>query len=68
MYAVTSVATVFVLTICDYQVHLACGFEVPPPRALAAEKLHPLGNSGVWLCEDERQLRQDLASLPALRQ
>ncbi|MDP6557616.1 MAG: retropepsin-like aspartic protease [Pirellulaceae bacterium] len=68
MYAATSVATVFVLTICGYQVRLACGFEAPPPRTLAAEKLHPLGNSGIWLCEDERQLRQDLASLPALRQ
>ena len=67
IYRSTSVATVFVLTFCSCQVHSLYVVEAPPTRPLAAEKLHPLGNSGVWLCEDERQLRQDLVSLPVLR-
>jgi hypothetical protein len=60
--------TAFATFFCGYQMDSSNGFEAPPPRPLAAEKLIPLGNSGLWLCEEERQLRQDLASLPAMRQ
>jgi hypothetical protein len=61
----TARLAVFLIIVCGFDARMSRGVEAPPP--LAAEKLLPLGNSGVWLCEDERQLRQDLASLPALR-
>ncbi len=60
-------AIFFVLSFGSDKAQFASGFSAPPPP-LAAEKLLPLGNSRIWLCEDERKLRQDLASLPALRQ
>ncbi len=63
----TAYVTILLLIVCGPLARLTSGVETSPPRPLAAKKLLPLGNSGVWLCEDEWQLRQDLASLPGLR-
>jgi len=62
------IAGVFACALCGFQVDAPRGCGAPPSRPLEAGNLQPWGNSGVWLCEEERQLRRDLASLPALRQ